>query len=93
MSAECERGTDEPRKKRKYVIRPLCPAPARPDRSRLEEAAFAAFARSRRELIAEAAYYRAMRRAGGAGTPERDWFEAEAEIDERLVEAIRSGRG
>jgi hypothetical protein len=38
----------------------------------------------RRLMIAEAAYYRAQRR-GFHGDPVRDWTEAEAEIDARLL--------
>jgi hypothetical protein len=34
----------------------------------------------RRRLIAEAAYFRAVRRNFANGTPEADWLEAEAEV-------------
>ncbi|HEV8119665.1 MAG TPA: DUF2934 domain-containing protein [Candidatus Polarisedimenticolia bacterium] len=40
----------------------------------------------RRRMIAEAAYYKAARRGFAAGDPDRDWIEAEAEIDARLIE-------
>jgi hypothetical protein len=40
----------------------------------------------RRQLIAEAAYYRAEKRGFHGGSPEADWFEAEAEIDAKLLE-------
>ena len=35
----------------------------------------------RRHMIAEDAYYRAERRNFQSGSPEQDWLEAEAEID------------
>jgi len=42
----------------------------------------------RRRMIAEAAYYRALRRGFANGSPESDWLEAEAEII-----ALLSGSG
>jgi hypothetical protein len=39
----------------------------------------------RRQMIAEAAYYRAQRRGFGVD-PVADWIEAEAEVDERVRE-------
>ena len=41
----------------------------------------------RRRLIAEAAYYRALRRGFANGSPESDWLEAEAEIVALLANA------
>lgn len=38
----------------------------------------------RRQMIAEAAYFKAERRAFNGGDPVRDWCEAEAEIDAQL---------
>jgi phosphoenolpyruvate-protein kinase (PTS system EI component) len=38
----------------------------------------------RLQMIAEAAYFRAERRGFGAGDLDRDWLEAEAEVDARL---------
>jgi chromosome segregation ATPase len=38
----------------------------------------------RRQMIAEAAYFRAERRAFRGGDPKSDWSEAEAEVDARL---------
>jgi hypothetical protein len=38
----------------------------------------------RRQMIAEAAYFRAERRGFIGGDPVTDWFEAEIEVDERL---------
>jgi chromosome segregation ATPase len=38
----------------------------------------------RRQMIAEAAYFRAERRGFDAGDPIKDWMEAEAEVDARL---------
>ena len=45
----------------------------------------------RRQMIAEAAYFRAARRGFSAGDSVADWLEAEAEINERLrkIEAAR----
>lgn len=37
------------------------------------------------EMVAEAAYYRAEARGFEAGSPEDDWYEAEAELRERLA--------
>ena len=39
----------------------------------------------RRHMIADAAYFRAQRRGSQGGDPERDWIEAEAEIDALLL--------
>lgn len=41
-------------------------------------------AEQRRQLIAEAAYYRAEKRGFNGGDPVADWIEAEKEIDSRL---------
>lgn len=43
-------------------------------------------AAERQRMVAEAAYYRATRRGFGPGDPVRDWVEAEAEIDAKLLE-------
>jgi len=79
---------NEPRRKRQYVVLP----PSSPSESgvprakprSLEAIALALFARPRRDLIAEAAYYRALRRGFGAGGAMEDWLAAEAEVDARL---------
>jgi hypothetical protein len=42
------------------------------------------FARSRHDMIAEAAYYRAAQRGFVGGDSDRDWYEAEAEIEALL---------
>ncbi|MEW6353078.1 MAG: DUF2934 domain-containing protein [Pseudomonadota bacterium] len=43
----------------------------------------------RERMIAEAAYYRAERRAFQGGDPDLDWLEAEAEIDRKLgIESV-----
>lgn len=39
----------------------------------------------RRHLIAEVAYYRALRRGFVGGSPESDWLEAEAEVTAQLA--------
>ena len=39
----------------------------------------------RRRMIELAAYLRAERRGFAGGTPEQDWFEAEAEVDRMLA--------
>ena len=44
----------------------------------------------RRQMIAEAAYFRAERRGTDGGDPLTDWIEAEAEVDERLRQADQS---
>lgn len=41
----------------------------------------------RLQLIAEAAYFRALGRGFGKGREEQDWLEAEAEVDARLRSA------
>jgi len=41
----------------------------------------------RRRMIAEAAYYRALRRGFHGGDPVTDWLAAEREINERLMRA------
>lgn len=47
--------------------------------------------RQRRQMIAEAAYFKAERRGFNGGDPVRDWCEAEAEIDARL-RRLEAGR-
>ena len=39
----------------------------------------------RRHMVAEAAYFRAQRRGFREGDPDRDWIEAELEIDALLL--------
>lgn len=46
-------------------------------------------AQQRHTMIAEAADYRAERRAEGESDPERDWYEAEAEINRLLETSTR----
>jgi hypothetical protein len=43
-------------------------------------------AEERRKMVAEAAYFRAQRRGFQGGSPDRDWMEAEAEIDAILLD-------
>jgi hypothetical protein len=45
---------------------------------------------TRRQLIAESAYYRALRRGFANGSPESDWLEAEAELDARIAKTDQS---
>jgi hypothetical protein len=40
----------------------------------------------RQRMIAEAAYHKSLLRHPGAGNPQLDWYEAEAEIDTLLAE-------
>jgi len=47
----------------------------------------------RRNMIAEAAYYRALRRGFRGGDPVSDWLTAEREINERLLHASGQSRG
>ena len=46
----------------------------------------------RREMIAEAAYYRAERRRFQGGNPLEDWLMAEAEIDRAMRLRCRAAR-
>lgn len=69
------------RKKRKYRIVGGSNAP-------VVEPSLERFSKSRHELIAEVAYYKAERRGFRGGDPDRDWQEAEMEIEELL----RKGR-
>lgn len=46
---------------------------------------------ARRQLIAEAAYYRAAQRGFDPGGEVEDWLAAEAEVDARLCGETRSG--
>lgn len=39
---------------------------------------------ARRQMIEQAAYFRAQSRGFAGGCPEQDWYEAEAEIDSML---------
>jgi hypothetical protein len=45
----------------------------------------------RLRMIAEAAYYRAQERGPGPADPQRDWLEAEAEIDAMLLRRLSDG--
>jgi hypothetical protein len=45
----------------------------------------------RRQLIAEAAYFRAERRSFTPGYELEDWLNAEAEVDIRLIELGKNG--
>jgi hypothetical protein len=45
----------------------------------------------RRQMIAEAAYFRAERRGFNGGDPVRDWHEAEADVDAQLRD-LEEGR-
>jgi hypothetical protein len=84
------------RHKRTYRILPVAArrAPQR-GRSRVsaEERALTLFKRPRRVLIAEAAYYRALRRGFTDGDPLADWLAAEAEIDALLDAQEEPGDG
>lgn len=62
---------------------PQAATPPAPARTAPRPAAISAEAR--RQMIAEAAYFRAQRR-GFQGDPDRDWIEAEAEIDALLLD-------
>jgi hypothetical protein len=81
-------------RKRQYVI-----LPAVEDRQAIaprtrEEIAIAVYSKTRRELIAEAAYGRAVERAFRNGDPLQDWLAAEAEVDAKLTsEARRDQQG
>ncbi len=70
--------------KRKYLIRsvPRSVPQAKPEGG--DELAVRLFSKSRYELIAEAAYYRAERRGFAAGDPDEDWREAEREVEDLL---------
>jgi hypothetical protein len=46
-------------------------------------------AEERRRMTAEAAYFRAQARGFRGGSPERDWYEAEAEIDGASLQGSR----
>jgi hypothetical protein len=70
----------EPRRKRQYVILPAAEVV-----SETPDPAPAAVRKSRHELIAEAAYRRAVRRKFRDGDPVSDWLAAEAEIDGMLA--------
>lgn len=82
--------------KRKYLIRPVVeqngpalaqtPADSLPAQA-VDVAPEALSHKSLHEMIAEAAYYRAARRSFRGGSPEQDWFAAEAEIRELLRRA------
>jgi hypothetical protein len=40
---------------------------------------------NRHRMVAEAAYYKAEKRGFRAGNPEKDWVEAEAEVESSLA--------
>ncbi len=48
--------------------------------------------KNRRQLIAAAAYGRAVQRCFRDGTPDDDWYAAEREIDELLAASTRGSR-
>ena len=70
------------RKKRKYRILGVSEPPA-----------VEPITKSRHELIAELAYYKAERRGFQGGDPDRDWHEAEMEVEEQLRKGRPVGRG
>lgn len=72
-------------RKRKYLV---VPKRRRRKVAPPEEAPRADPVLSRQEMIAEAAYYRSLRR--GRCDPDRDWIEAEREIDALLGGDLRS---
>lgn len=47
-------------------------------------------AEQRHRMIAEAAYYLALRRGEMDGTPEQDWYLAEAQIERELARGTRA---
>jgi hypothetical protein len=77
-------------RKRQYVIVPSgsaspSPGAAAPEQAEdLDHVARSSFGRGRRELIAEAAYYRSLNRGSAPVDPQQDWLEAEAEIEALL---------
>jgi hypothetical protein len=89
----------ETARKRKYRLLPARrpaagaagPEPGRSEGERLdgELLAWQRFGKPRRELVAEAAYYRSLLRTGGARDADADWIEAEVEID-RMLAGLRS---
>lgn len=48
---------------------------------------------ARRQMVAEAAYYRFLNHGGQGGTAQDDWNAAEAEVDERLRQQQSSPAG
>jgi len=74
-----EKGKKRTRKK----APPVAAAPPAPARSVSRPGPISA--EERRHMVAEAAYFRAQRRGFRGGDPDRDWIEAEAEIDALLL--------
>ena len=70
----------------KAAASPVVPRPpaTEPARSVLRPGSITA--EQRRHMIAEAAYFRAQHRGFRGGDPDRDWMEAEIEIDARLLD-------
>ncbi len=68
-------GAAAPAKTRRKATTAAKPAPSR----------HAITPEERQRLIAQAAYFRAERRGFTGGSPDRDWLEAEAEIDAMLM--------
>jgi hypothetical protein len=82
------------RTKRQYVILPRSRDHGGTPRVRsaraLDDVALEIYSKTRRELIAEAAYHRARRRGFCCGSAVDDWLTAEFEIDTMLRNAERS---
>jgi len=74
-------------RKRKYLV---VPKRRRRNVAPTEEAPRADPVLLRQEMIAEAAYYRSLRRGPLGCDPDRDWIEAEREIDALLGRDLRS---
>ncbi len=64
------------------------PAPSARSRKQPGSEPTAISAEERRALIAQAAYFRAEKRGFAPGGEERDWLEAEAEVDALLAVAV-----
>jgi hypothetical protein len=80
----------EPGKKRKSNARTKKPSRGKSAPKRRKQSAKLPKAISsdvRRQMIAEAAYFKAANRDFLGGDPERDWCEAEAEIDAILLDS------
>jgi hypothetical protein len=84
------------RSKRQYVILPSSRdddgASKAPSARALDDIALETYSKTRRELIAEAAYHRAQRRGFRGGSAVADWLAAEADIDAMLRNVERSQR-
>jgi hypothetical protein len=84
--SDIREGARKPAPTRASTDKPSKPAA---EERKAEEAPVSIAPEERRKRIAERAYYKALARGFGGGEVERDWLDAEREIDDELLNQRR----